>query len=509
MENTKSEIELQISARIIVDDEELFECYLYCVVLQPSPYGNWNEISRTEVKKNTTVCNWEAGINLIYLFAQIQPVRFEVYQKSRRVRDVMLAYLDTTISDLITTGGFRPALSTYSSIECHLMLNYTEYHTIPDTIEFTLSASNLDRKSIFKNDPYFKIYKLDSTSIWRCIYTSDYILNSSNPEWELFKLSFQQFCASDLETKIRVECYDRRLFTRDYLIGIFETTAERLLAVGREFELIHPKKVGLTQYRNSGILKVKNCIVKRFRTFLDFVRNGSQICMISAVDLGVDNRKMKRSAHNVRETERLIWGLGNIIDPYSTDKQYPLIGFNAQTHKQNEESSVFTVYSKDLKNLVRSYKEALRKTTPINNRKLQKLIDQVKAIIGNVRGLDKYYILLIFINGLIEDISETSEKLLQLSDLPIGVILVGHGTESYISMHSFYNFKSVENSSKVSRSICNLIRYKDYSESSYDIIEIIANMVPDSFMDYVNLYESMKLSDKKGGLSRVVTSASE
>jgi hypothetical protein len=508
MENTKSQIKLQISGRLLLMNGEYPECNTYCIVLKPSSFGIWNEISRTEVRENSAVCTWSTDIMLEYIFYICQPVRFEVYAKHSRSRDELLAYLDITISELITEGGFRPAASTRPDLECYIMVNYAELRPVEDTVEFRFSARNLDKKSMLtKNSPYFRLYKYEKSGRWRCNYTSDYVAHTLNPDWAPFKLTLAQFCGSDLGSKVRVEVYDKSMFMKDNFIGMFEANADRIMAIGREFELLNPKKMSRDLYRNSGYFKVCNCELLRFCSFIDYIRNGTQLVLITAVDLGMDH--VKRSSHKLRQAERLMWGLGNLIEPYSMDKKFDFVGFNSRNLMQSEISNTIFISSKLPQGLVRSYKEALKITSPSDQIKLCSVLDSIKQSIKFSRELDKFYTLLVIINGVIQDIEETSKKLLELSILPIGIIMVGLGSDSYTPLLPLYTFKSPPNSSQVSRTIARFIRYKDFDSSNCEVFESIGKLIPDLLMDYVSFLDSSKQLRKKGDLSRVSTSASE
>lgn len=508
MENTKSQIKLQISGRLLLMNGEYPECNTYCIVLKPSSFGIWNEISRTEVRENSAICTWNTDILLEYIFYICQPVRFEVYAQHSRSRDELLAYLDITISELITEGGFRPAASTRPDLECHLMVNYSEIRSVEDTVEFRFSARNLDKKSILtKDSPYFRLYKYEKSGRWRCNYTSDYVVHTLFPEWAPFKLTFTQFCGADLGSKVRVEVYDKSMFMKDSFIGMFEANAERMMAIGREFELVNPKKMSKDDYRNSGYFKVCNCDLKRYSSFMDFIRNGTQLVLITAVDLGMDN--VKRSSHKMRQAERLMWGLGNLIEPYSSDKKFDFIGFNSKNLMHSEIANTIYISDKGPQGLVRSYKEALKKTSPSDQIKLENIIGSIKQSIKFSREFEKFYTFLIIMNGVIQDIEETSKKLVELSILPIGIIMVGLGTDSYTPHLPLYIFKSPPNSCQISRTISRFIRYKDFDSSNSEVFESIGKLIPDLFMDYVSFIDSSKGLSKKGDLSRVSTSASE
>ena len=110
---------------------------------------------------------------------------------------------------------------------------------------------------------------------------------------------------------------------------------------------------------------------------------------------------------------------------------------------------------------------------------------------------------------MIQDIEETSKKLLELSILPVGIIMVSLGSDSYTPHLPLYTFKSHTNSSQVSRTISRFIRYKDFDSSNCEVYESIGKLIPDLFMDYVSFVDSSKGLSKKGDLSRVSTSASE
>ena len=55
------------------------------------------------------------------------------------------------------------------------------------------SGFNLPIKDTFTSDPYFKIYtKCVNGMVYRCVYESEYIRNTLNPNWETFSLHYDE-----------------------------------------------------------------------------------------------------------------------------------------------------------------------------------------------------------------------------------------------------------------------------------------------------------------------------
>ncbi len=52
----------------------------------------------------------------------------------------------------------------------------------------------------------------------------------------------------------------------------------------------------------------------------------------------------------------------------------------------------------------------------------------------NMHRMNKYYILLIITDGLINDMEDTTDEIVRASGLPISIIIVGVGDEDFTSM---------------------------------------------------------------------------
>ena len=131
----------------------------------------------------------------------------------------------------------------------------------------------------------------------------------------------------------------------------------------------------------------------------------------------------------------------SIIDPYMKyNKSYSVYGFGGINQGQNNPNLCFNVnFQEDpkynsIEGVLQAYRTCLKRITLNGPSRfsplIQKVIDDIKLEENNL----KYHILLIVTNGVINDLQETINVLVEGSFLPLSVVIVGVGNGNFNDM---------------------------------------------------------------------------
>ena len=141
-----------------------------------------------------------------------------------------------------------------------------------------------------------------------------------------------------------------------------------------------------------------------------------------------------RSATTPSQYEVALRSVGQIIQDYDSDKQFPVLGFGALIPPTNQLSHEFFVnlsytlpYCSGVDGVVDAYRKCVQSVTLYGPTNFAPIIRHVTRFAASYQNGDNYFILLILTCGSICDMNETKEALIDASSLPLSVVIVGIG----------------------------------------------------------------------------------
>ncbi|KAG7216719.1 hypothetical protein INR49_021102 [Caranx melampygus] len=219
-----------------------------------------------------------------------------------------------------------------------------------------------------------------------------------------------------------------------------------------EFECINSKKKQKKKgYKNSGVVSVKLCQVVKEYTFLDYIMGGCQINFTVAIDFTGSNGdpRSPQSLHyispqGVNEYLSAIWSVGNVIQDYDSDKMFPAFGFGAQIPPTWQVSHEFPLnfnpsnpFCAGVEGVVEAYRVCLPQVKLYGPTNFSPIINHVACFAKQAlqqTTASQYYVLLIITDGVITDMDDTRNAIVNASRLPMSIIIVGVGGADFAAM---------------------------------------------------------------------------
>ncbi|KAG8557202.1 hypothetical protein GDO81_018362 [Engystomops pustulosus] len=133
--------------------------------------------------------------------------------------------------------------------------------------------------------------------------------------------------------------------------------------------------------------------------------------------------------------------VGEIIQDYDSDKLFPAYGFGAKIPPDGKISHEFPLNG-DMENpncvgiqgVLEAYFKSLRTVQLYGPTNFASVINQVASNAGSVTDGSQYYVLLIITDGVISDMAQTKEAIVNASSLPLSIIIVGVGPAEFDAM---------------------------------------------------------------------------
>jgi hypothetical protein len=314
--------------------------------------------------------------------------------------------------------------------------------------EFYIELNNnqifCGKKKVY--DVYFVIKNFRDGITKKDVYKSserDYQLNKKYKTSSI-NLESNILC-EDKDNLIYFELYVPSLNANDW-IGTCSFSLNKLENILKEDKFL---KIPIKNKRHGdiGTLEI-NYNKKEKITFDQFIKKG-QINLDIAIDYTKSNGDPNNvdSLHHLKENERndyekAIKSCGDIIAYYDADNKYPVYGFGGIPEGSNEVSHCFNVnfnpYDENIEgidNIIKYYRDSLKKVKlsyptyfcPI----IKKVIEDISF---DKKDENHYHILMILTDGIIKDMEDTINAICDASKLPLSIVIIGIGNNSFTGM---------------------------------------------------------------------------
>uniref|UniRef100_A0A4W6DTF0 Copine 4 n=1 Tax=Lates calcarifer TaxID=8187 RepID=A0A4W6DTF0_LATCA len=515
-----TKVELRLTCKGISDRDALSKPDP-CIVLNMQSHGQWMEVDRTEVIRSCVNPTYSKVFTLDFYFEEVQRLRFELYDINSSHNGLkeadFLGSVECTLGQIISQRKLSKALVRPGGTVGKVIITITaeELTGNDDYIELSFSARKLDDKDFFsKSDPFLEIYRLNDDATLQLVYRTETVMNNLNPVWKTFKVSLNSLCSGDHERKLQCTVWDWDSNGKHDYIGEFEATFKEMRGAidGRQVQwpCINPKyKVKKKNYKNSGIVILNQCKIIKMHSFLDYIMGGCQIQFTVAIDFTASNGDPRNSCslhyiHPYQPNEYLkaLVAVGEICQDYDSDKMFPAFGFGARIPPDYKVSHDFAVnFNEDnpecagIQGVVEAYQACLPKLQLYGPTNIAPIIQKVansasQEVHTKEAMVRQYFILLILTDGVITDMADTREAIVQASHLPMSVIIVGVGNADFSDMQMLDGDDGILRSPKgepVLRDIVQFVPFRNFKHASpAALAKSVLAEVPNQVVDYYN-----------------------
>ncbi|XP_055078781.1 copine-9-like isoform X2 [Periophthalmus magnuspinnatus] len=511
-----TKIEVTVSCRSLLDVDTFSKSDPVVVLyLQAVGTKEWREFGRTEVIDNTRNPDFVRKFVLDFFFEEKQNLRFDVYNVDSRSCNIskykdFLGQTFCTLGEIIgSTGGrVQRTLSGIPGKKCGvIILTAEELSNCRDIATMQLCANKLDKKDFFgKSDPFLVFYRSNEDGTFTICHKTEVIKNTLNPVWQPFTIPVRALCNGDYDRTVKVDVYDwdrdGRLcvcvYSHDF-IGEF-TTSYRELSRGQNqfnvYEVLNPKKKGKKKkYINSGTVTLLSFKVESEYTFVDFIRGGTQLNFTVAIDFTASNGNPSQptslhymSPYQMNAYAMALKAVGEIIQDYDSDKLFPAYGFGAKLPPDGKISHAFPLNGDSenpncvgIEGVLESYFQSLRTVQLYGPTNFAPVINKVANCAAEITDGSQYFVLLMITDGVISDMVQTKEAVVNASSLPLSIIIVGVGPAEFDAMEEL-DGDDVRVSSRgrlAERDIVQFVPFRDYIDRSGNQVLSMARLAKD------------------------------
>lgn len=478
-------LDMYFEASGLASTDLLSACDPYLVVSVMNAFNKYEEVGRTEVKKNQEHPVWTTPITVDYVFSEHQKIKFDIYDDDGKDKADFLGSVESEVSQLISNH-----IKDYSFGSGGILSVRSEKNDNSNNeVYFDVKCENLAKMDLFSNsDGVLRLYKQinttnESSSAWSMIYESEMIKKNKNPHWAPFKLPLGVVCGGDELRDIKFSVWDKDGDDDYDFIGEFVTTLRDLQRGEVVYNLVDDNK----RSKSRGKLIFDDVKMLVIPSFTDYVRAGMGITVEFAVDFTASNGDPSdpMSHHyclaGENSYEKTIRSIGNVLLPYDTDKIISLYGFGGVFDDSRRVSHCQLLGEcKGLDTLCNTYKHTVNNVVLSGNTYFRELLETV-MITAQQREKSSYTVLVILTDGAIHDKKHVSDLLKQCKFLPLSVIVVGVGNADFSIM------ENLDNDDSCDRDIVQFVKYNTYKNNTRLLANEVLRELPTQVEQFTKL----------------------
>ncbi|XP_030576071.1 copine-8 [Archocentrus centrarchus] len=516
-----TKVEITVSCRNLLDRDTFSKSDPICV-LYTQAMGNkeWREFGRTEVIDNTLNPDFVRKFILDYFFEERQNLRFDLYDVDSKSANLskhdFLGQAYCTLGEIVGSLGSRleKPLGGIPGKKCGtVIVKAEELNNCRESVMMQFCGNKLDKKDFFgKSDPFLVFYRSNEDGTFTICHKTEVVKNTLNPVWQAFKIPVRALCNGDYDRTIKIEVYDWDRDGSHDFIGEFSTSYRELSRGQSQFnvyEVVNPKKKGKKKkYLNSGTVTLLSFLVDTEVTFLDYIKGGTQINFTVAIDFTASNGNPAQptslhymSPYQLNAYAMALKAVGEIIQDYDSDKMFPALGFGAKLPPDGRVSHEFALngnpqnpYCAGIDGVMEAYYQSLKSVQLYGPTNFSPVINHVARYASSVKDGSQYFVLLIITDGVISDMAQTKESIVNASCLPMSIIIVGVGPAEFDAMVEL-DGDEVRISSRgryAERDIVQFVPFRDYIDRTGNHVLSMARLakdvlaeIPDQFLSYM------------------------
>lgn len=516
-----SKVEISISCRGLRDCDIMSKSDPMCVVFTKDPKsGTYYEFGRSEVIQDNLNPDFVKKFVMNYFFEESQKLKFEVYdvdsKTSRLEAHDFIGRLELTLGEIVgSPNGVmkRPLLGPVAK-NGDIIIRAEEESNCKEIITLQFKANKLDKKDFFgKSDPYLEFQRSNEDGSFTVVHRTEVVKNSLNPTWQPFTVPVKTLCNGDHSRIIKVVCNDWNSDGSVDLIGDFTTQISELSrgpGSSNQYGVVnHQKKAKKKKYIDSGQVYLMTCKIELQHTFLDYIQTGStQMNFTVAIDFTASNGNPSSpsSLHYLNpygtpnQYSAAIMAVGEIIQDYDSDKLFPALGFGARMSDGSVHHDFALNFNpgnpncQQIKGVLDAYYYALKNVQLYGPTNFSSVINHVAGFAASQLDGSNYHVLLIITDGVITDMEQTKNAIVQASRLPLSIIIVGVGDADFEAMNILDgdDVRVSYNGQYAERDIVQFVPFRDFIRNDSSMVtsqaalakEVLAE-IPEQFLQYM------------------------
>lgn len=233
-------------------------------------------------------------------------------------------------------------------------------------------------------------------------------------------------------------------------------------------------------------------------TFVDYLSGGCELELSIAIDFTGSNGDPRKPGtlhyihkdDQLNDYEKVLTSVGSILGRYDSNQRFPVFGFGAKYSGVLQ--NCFQVGPKDeldgLGEVLNAYRHVFKTGLTMSGPTVfAEVIDMAAARARSAQeharqiGCQKYAILLIITDGAVTDINLTKQSMINASDAPLSIVIVGVGNADFGRMKFLDDFAD-DNPNQ--RDIVQFVEFNRHAHDRSQLTKESLDEIPDQVVEY-------------------------
>ena len=359
-------------------------------------------------------------------------------------------------------------------------------------------------------------------SEWLLVHKTENIKETANPDFQAIKIKGSKLSDNDFNLPLKFEIMKYKVNGTHYVIGKTFCNLNDLVIPGKRLSIrmLKPDKGDME-------LIFKEFSQNEVFHFVDYLEGGMNITQMVGIDFTASNRPPHdpNSLHSIKHNslndyQKSIISVGEILEKYNHTGLIPCYGFGAKPPGHNKALHIFPLTQdftqpcyKSFKELFSGYQKIIHEITFSGPTYFAPLLKEINAYAKRNYEINpfNYSIYLLLTDGIIQDMPETIDCIVEGSFLPLSIIIIGIGNANFDNMEVLDgdDYGLTDSNGRVwMRDIVQFVPFSQFEGDAIMLREQVLEEIPEqvtSFYQKINL----KPSPKKFNLSQVNLSSAD
>uniref|UniRef100_A0A671TZE6 Copine VIII n=1 Tax=Sparus aurata TaxID=8175 RepID=A0A671TZE6_SPAAU len=491
-----TKVELTVSCRNLLDRDTFSKSDPSNVLFSLTIFFQFLfQFGRTEVIDNTLNPDFVRKFILDYFFEERQNLRFDLYDLDSKSDNLskhdFLGQAFCTLGEIVGSLGSRlekPLIGIPGKKCGTIIVRAEELSNCRESVMLQFCGNKLDKKDFFgKSDPFLVFYRSNEDGSYTICHKTEVVKNTLDPVWQAFKIPVRALCNGDYDRSIKVEVYDWDRDGGHDFIGEFSTSYREMSRSQSQFHIYE-----VIFFTHTLVLPLVLTQIN-FTVAIDFTASNGNPSQPTSLHY--------MSPYQLNDYAMALRAVGEIIQDYDSDKMFPALGFGAKLPPDGRVSHEFALngnpqnpYCSGIEGVMEAYYQSLKSVRLYGPTHFSPVINHVARYASAVMDGSQYFILLIISDGVITDMAQTKESIVNAASLPMSIIIVGVGPAEFDEMIELDGDEERISSQGryAERDIVQFVPFRDYIDRRGNHILSMARLakevlaeIPDQFLSYM------------------------
>ena len=498
---------------------------------------DWVKLGQTETVYNDLFPKWSTTFSLEYRFGTNFLLRFSIYDRDSKDDDLSkqdyIGEVRCTIAQIVLADNqtfksqvTKPGAKTGAKTGFLTIRSEEEKGDLGDSVTLQFAARALRRA----RKPFYVLSRKNAndSNYSPVMYSEVHQGYSSSSQVTTFKpitKSLAKLVNGDLDRELQVQFMDYDRWGKHYRGGCATFTLRAAkTAISSATTVRYPlvKKKTNGNLVDAGTLLLKKCEVSVPYSFLDYIRSGTNINLVVAVDMSATNGDPAdpSSLHynNRRAPNEYVIALqevGNVLAAYDTSGAFPAFGFGATLPPSFKETAhIFALTGNimqpvchGVEGVVEMYYNALNNVGPYVPCHYAPVLEHVIRMVReeNTRTNGAMYtVLLLVTDGDFSDFPQVANLICSAADLPLSIVIVGVGNSRFVKLERLDGDNTPLCSTDGTPCARDIVQFVQFHNHRYDpkkLAKEVLDEIPDQLVSYMRS-KGIKPGDITPGPSR-------